>query len=279
MTIETLFSLFGWGAVIIFLAYIILSCVRIVKHQTVMIVESFGTYHATLQPGLHFLIPIVHSVLAIMDLRIQEIKASVDIKTSDNAFVSLPIALQISVNPDNAENAFYKLDNPGPQITSWILNSVRSTTSHMTLQELYSDKENLITEVRGLLVEKLRSFGYSIEAILIDHPQIDKEMEHSFNRIITAKREAEAAEQEAVAFMTREVGKAKAEAESQRLRAKGMADSREILAKGLAESIEKLSNHDVDPELSVKTLLELSRLDTIKDAATHGNTMRKYHDF
>lgn len=98
-------------------------------------------------------------------------------------------------------------------------------------------------------------------------------MEHSFNRIITAKREAEAAQEEAKATMTREVAKANAEAESQRVRAQGMADSREILATGLAQSIAKLQPHNIDPELSVRTLLELSRLDTIKDAATHGNSM------
>lgn len=271
--VNSLFSLIFATILLIIIAYVVFSCIKIVKQQTAVIVESFGKYHTTLGPGLHFLIPIVHTIRSVLDLRIQEIKSEVDVKTQDNAFVKLPIALQISIDPDNADSAFYKLNNPAPQITSWILNSVRSTTAQMNFQDLYNDKEHLITEVRNLLVTKLKSFGYNIEGILIDQPKIEKDMEHSFNRIITAKREAEAATEEAKATVIREVGIAEAEAQSQRVKAQGMADSREILAKGLAESIARLEGQNIDPELSVTTLLQLNRFDTIKDAASHGNTI------
>lgn len=265
------FILTVFGSVV--LLSIVLSSIKVVKQQEVAIVEILGKYSRNLGPGLHFIIPIIEQIRSKVNMKIQEIGAEVEVKTKDNMFVHLPVLIQLSPNPENVEDAFYKLQNPEEQITSWILNSVRSIASNMALEELFSDKEHIVSEVKTVLVKKLNSFGYQIDGVLVDQPSLPEEIQRSFNRVIGAKREAEAATQEGEAIKIKAVAKATAEAESQRVRAKGMADARAILAKGLTESVGELEKNNINAEKAVETLVELNRLDVIREAGNKGNTI------
>lgn len=265
------FILTVFGSVV--LLNIVLSSIKVVKQQEVAIVEILGKYSRNLGPGLHFIIPIIEQIRSKVNMKIQEIGAEVEVKTKDNMFVHLPVLIQLSPNPENVEDAFYKLQNPEEQITSWILNSVRSIASNMALEELFSDKEHIVSEVKTVLVKKLNSFGYQIDGVLVDQPSLPEEIQRSFNRVIGAKREAEAATQEGEAIKIKAVAQATAEAESQRVRAKGMADARAILAKGLTESVGELEKNNINAEKAVETLVELNRLDVIREAGNKGNTI------
>ena len=265
------FILTVFGSVV--LLNIVLSSIKVVKQQEVAIVEILGKYSRNLGPGLHFIIPIIEQIRSKVNMKIQEIGAEVEVKTKDNMFVHLPVLIQLSPNPENVEDAFYKLQNPEEQITSWILNSLRSIASNMVLEELFSDKEHIVSEVKTVLVKKLNSFGYQIDGVLVDQPSLPEEIQRSFNRVIGAKREAEAATQEGEAIKIKAVAQATAEAESQRVRAKGMADARAILAKGLTESVGELEKNNINAEKAVETLVELNRLDVIREAGNKGNTI------
>lgn len=257
----------------VIIACFVISGLRLVQQQQVAIVETLGKFTKTMEPGLHWIIPVVQSVRGRVNMRIQEIKANVEVKTKDNMFVHLPVSIQLAPNPANVEDAYYKLQNAEEQIASWILNSVRSIASSMLLEELFSDKEHIVTEVRTVLVSKLRSFGYTIEGVLVDQPTLPDTIQHSFNRVIGAQRDAEAAKQEGEAIRIKAVAQAEAEAQSQRVRAQGMADAREILAKGLAESMLQLEKNNLDADQAVATLVELNRLDVIREAGNKGNVI------
>lgn len=263
---EILFALI----LVVFIAFIVWNGVQIVKQQTVRIVETLGKYSYTLQPGLKLVIPIVQRVAAELDMRIRQVDTEVELKTSDNMFVRMPISIMLHVDVNNAASAYYKLQEPESSIKTWVLATLRAECSDMTLAQLYSDRTRLMDAVQKDLKERFKSYGYVLVDVLVDQPTLSAEVQSAFNRVVASIREREAAEQEAEAKKIRILGEARAESESQGLRAEGLANARRILAKSLAESVLIAKGSGVSEADVLHLLLETNRLDTIKYASEHG---------
>ena len=90
----------------------------IVKQQTSAIIERFGKFVSVRQSGLQLKIPIIDNVAGRLSLRIQQLDVVVETKTKDDVFVRLKVSVQFKVIKEKVYDAFYKLDNPGDQITS-----------------------------------------------------------------------------------------------------------------------------------------------------------------
>lgn len=267
-----LFSLLFY-AFLLFCAFSILgSSIKIVRQQTVQIVETLGKYSDTLEPGLNFILPFPFSrVVKVLDLRIQEIKKGIEVKTSDNMFVGIPVTIMYQVDEDRAAEAFYKLDDPAVQVERWVLNTIRAKAADMTLEELFKDRSMIADEVTAALAVKLKEFGFIINTTLIDQPTVPEDVQHAFNRVIASRREKEAAEQEAAANKIRTLANAQAEAEAQIERAKGLGVARETIAKSYASSMDIIKNSGGDPKQAMDLLLAVNRLDALREIGSHKN--------
>lgn len=256
---------------ILFIVLGVWSAIRIVPQTQVHVTEIFGKFNKELGPGFHLILPFgIEQISGKVDMRIQEVRENVSIKTSDQAFVELPVTVMLKVKEDSPAKSFYTLSQPKSQIGKWVLNSLRQKTASMDLSDLYSDRAELVGDVTSTLGERLSSYGYEIVDLLIDEPTVSEEMQHSFNRVIASKREREAAEQEAEAKRVLILGEARAEAESQKLRAEGLANARQILAESLAKAVTATKDTGLSEKELAQILLETNRLDTIKYSAEHG---------
>ncbi|GIS21492.1 MAG: hypothetical protein CM15mP121_3440 [Bacteroidota bacterium] len=97
----------------------------IVKQQSAAVVERFGKFVSVRQSGLQLKIPIIDNVAGRLSLRIQQLDVVVETKTKDDVFVKLKVSVQFKVIKEKVYDAFYKLDNPADQITSFIFDVVR----------------------------------------------------------------------------------------------------------------------------------------------------------
>lgn len=258
--------------VIIVIAYLA-SCIRIVQQQTVKVVETFGKFSRTLEPGLNFIFVPFQTIAGQVDLRIVEVRSEVNIKTVDNVFVELPVNIQLRVDSERVSDAFYKLSDPHKQISTWVLNTIRQVSAGMKLEDMFKDRDQIVNKVSEELATKLSGYGYHLEAVLIDQPTVPPAVQESFNRVVSAQRAADAATQEGEAEKIKLVAVAKAEAEAQRERAKGLSDARETLAKGIAASMKEIEQNGVSAEQALKMLTEINRIDALREVGKHGNTI------
>lgn len=262
---------------IVIVGFLLPSIIYIVKGKTAVILETFGKPHKTaVFPGLRFKFPYpITTVVARVNLQLQEIHADVSVKTSDNAFMTLPVKVQYraSSDPVGAVKAHYELEQPERQIASYVLNNVRQTASSMEMTELYANRDMVENQVQNSLAERFFHFGFIIENVLVDEPQPSVEVRDAFNRVIASKRLMEAAHNEAEAERIKLVGAAKAEAESKKLQGEGMAQMRTAIAKGLEEAMETISRAGLSPEQAIHFLTDTNRIDAITNAASHGNTI------
>jgi regulator of protease activity HflC (stomatin/prohibitin superfamily) len=253
------------------------SMLYVVKGKTAAILETFGRPHThAVFPGLNIKLPWpITTIVARVNLQLQEIHADVSVKTSDNAFMMLPVKVQYKASDDavGAVKAHYELESPEKQITSYVLNNVRQTASGMEMTELYANRDAVESQVQTALSEQFARFGYSIENVLVDEPQPSVEVRDAFNKVIASKRLMEAARNEAEAARIKLVGAAQAEAESKKLQGEGMAQMRTAIARGLEEAMETMLKAGLQTDVAIQFLTDTNRLDTITSAASHGNTI------
>ena len=134
----------------------------IVKQQSAAVVERFGKFIIVRQSGLQIKIPIIDVVAGRLSLRIQQLDVVVETKTKDDVFVKLKVSVQFKVIKDKVYDAFYKLDNPADQITSFIFDVVRAEVPKLILDDVFLKKDDIAIAVKSELQEAMTEYGFQI---------------------------------------------------------------------------------------------------------------------
>ena len=77
-----------------------------VRTAEVAIVTRFGKFLTVANPGLNWKLPFFDSVSGIVSLRVNQITLTMETKTKDNVFVTIPISVQNRVRPEKVYDAF-----------------------------------------------------------------------------------------------------------------------------------------------------------------------------
>ncbi len=257
---------------IFLLIIIILSGIFMVKQQTAAIIERFGKFIGTRHSGLQFKIPVFDRIAGRVNLRIQQLDVVVETKTKDDVFVRLKISVQFQVRKDAVYDAFYKLENPHDQITSYVFDVVRAEVPKMKLDDVFERKDDIAIAVKSELNEAMSSYGFDIIKTLVTDIDPDMQVKEAMNRINAAEREKVAAEFEAEAERIKIVAKARAEAESKRLQGQGIADQRREIARGLEESVDVLNNVGINSQEASALIVVTQHYDTLQSIGEETNS-------
>jgi regulator of protease activity HflC (stomatin/prohibitin superfamily) len=256
-----------------FVAFIILlNGIFSVRQQTAVIVERFGKFMGVKSSGLHFKIPVVDRIAGRISLKIQQLDVRVETKTKDDVFVRMNVSVQYKVLVDSIYDAFYKLDNPTGQITSYVFDVVRAEVPKLKLDDVFERKDDIAVAIRRELEEAMNDYGYGIVKALVTDIDPDEEVKIAMNRINAAERQKLAAEYEGEADRIRIVAKARAEAESKRLQGQGIADQRREIAKGLEESVEVLNKVGINSQEASALIVVTQHYDTMQSMGENSNS-------
>ena len=251
---------------------VLLSSFFTVKQQTVVVVERFGKFLSLRNSGLHLKIPVVDRIAGRVNLRIQQLDVIIETKTKDNVFVKMKVSVQFKVLQEKAYEAFYKLEYPHDQITSYVFDVVRAEVPKLKLDDVFERKDDIAVAVKRELNEAMTTYGYDIINTLITDIDPDIQVKNAMNRINAADREKTAAEYEAEAGRIRIVAKAKAEAESKRLQGQGIADQRREIARGLVESVDVLNKVGINSQEASALIVVTQHYDTLQAIGADANS-------
>ena len=251
---------------------ILISSIFVVKQQTSAVIERFGKFIAIRKSGLHFKIPIIDKIAGRVSLRILQLDVIVETKTKDDVFVKLKVSVQYKILPDNVYDAFYKLDFPQDQITSYVFDVVRAVVPKMRLDDVFEKKDEIANAVKGELNDAMVNYGYDIIKALVTDIDPDSEVKTAMNRINAAERQKIAAQYEGDAARILIVEKAKAEAESKRLQGQGIADQRREIARGLEESVDVLNNVGINSQEASALIVVTQHYDTLQSIGEETNS-------
>jgi len=245
-----------------------LGCLVCIGQSTVGVIEKWGKFSGIAQPGLHCLNPFAGEWLAgRLSLRVQSLDVRCDTKTKDNVFVSVICSIQYRVVRQNADDAFYELQNPREQIQSYVFDVVRACVPKMILDDVFEQKNDIAKAVSEELEKVMGAYGYSIEQTLIVDVEPDPTVRRAMNEINAAQRMRVAALDKAEAEKILQVKRAEGEAEAKFLSGHGIARQRQAITEGLRESVLLFSNNV--PGTTSKDVMDLVLItqyfDTMKE--------------
>lgn len=251
---------------------IILNGLFVVKQQSAAIVERFGKFQKISSPGINFKVPVLDQIAGRVNLKVQQLDVIVETKTKDDVFVRLKISVQFRVGQEKIYDAFYQLEDPHGQITSYVFDVVRAEVPKMRLDDVFERKDDIAIAVSEELNDAMLSYGYKFIKTLVTDIDPDENVKQAMNRINASERAKTAAEYEAEADRIRIVAKARAEAESKRLQGQGIADQRREIARGLEESVDILNKIGINSQEASALIVVTQHYDTLQSLGEGTNS-------
>jgi regulator of protease activity HflC (stomatin/prohibitin superfamily) len=210
-----------------------------VNTAQVAVIARFGKFLRIAEAGLNWKVPYIDGVAGIVSLRVNQITLTMETKTRDNVFVTIPISVQNRVRPEKVFDAFYRLSDPVAQIKSYVEQVILGHVPGMTLDEVFASQSSIAAAVKKELDADMAAFGYEIVNVLVTDIVPDAKVKSAMNDINAAQREQVAATARGEADKILVVKKAEAEAESKALQGQGIANQRKAIIEGLQTSVEQ----------------------------------------
>ncbi len=245
-----------------------------VNTAQVAVITRFGKFLRVADAGLNWKVPYIDSVTGVISLRVNQITLTMETKTKDNVFVTIPISVQNRVKPEKVFDAYYKLSDPVAQIKSYVEQVILGHVPGMTLDEVFASQSSIAAAVKQELDADMSTFGYEIVNVLVTDIVPDAKVKSAMNDINAAQREQVAAAARGEAEKILVVKKAEAESESKALQGQGIANQRRAIIEGLQTSVEQFQKAvDGASAMEVMQLVLVTQyFDTLKSIGENDKT-------
>jgi regulator of protease activity HflC (stomatin/prohibitin superfamily) len=255
-----------FGVMAFFVILTIALGVRIVPQGFKHVVQRFGKYNRTLNPGLNMIIPYIDSVaykVTTKDIVLDV--PSQDVITRDNVVIIANAVAYINVL--NPERAVYGVENYSVAIQTLVQTSLRSIIGEMDMDDALSSRDQIKARLLAAISDDVSEWGVTVKTVEIQDINPSQTMQR-------AMEEQAAAERQRRATVTRANGEKEAailEAEGRLEASRRDAEAKTVLADASREAISMVAESIQDRELPVMYLLGERYVDAIKGLAQSPN--------
>src|SRR5450756_1729172 len=234
-------SIVWWGVGIVIVLIFALRYIIIVRQSTAVIVERLGKFSRELKPGLHFLIPILDSVRAVVDLREQAWDYPPQaVITKDNVPTSIDIVLYYYLT--DPVKSVYEVRNLNEAILKLTMTSIRNISGSLNLDALLVSRENVNSEMTHIVGVATDPCGVTVARAEMKSVTPPAEILKAMTRQMKAERTKRAVILEAEGQKEAEINKAEGEKQAAILRAEGDRQQRILSAEGEAQALITVAN-------------------------------------
>src|SRR6476619_5572896 len=138
--------------------------IRVVPQARAGVVERFGRYSRTLNPGLTIVVPFVDRIREMIDLREQVVSFQPQpVITEDNLVVSIDSVIYFQVTEPKA--ATYEIANYIQAIEQLTVTTLRNVIGGMALEETLTSRDQINAQLRGVLDEATGKWGIRVNRV------------------------------------------------------------------------------------------------------------------
>jgi len=267
-------ALIGGNLVILLLAgFILLSLflgIRIVPQSEKHVVERFGRLRSVLGPGINFIVPFLDKVAhKVSVLERQLPTASQDAITSDN--VLLQVETSVFYRVLEPEKTVYRIRDVDAAIATTVAGIVRAEMGKMELDEVQSNRSQLITQIQALVESAVNDWGIEVTRAEILDVGLDQATREAMLQQLNAERARRAAVTEAEGHRRSvelaadaELYAAKQTAEARRI----AADAEAYATKVVAAAIQDNGLEAAQYQIALKQVEGLSKIGAGQGSST-----------
>lgn len=262
------------GIVIFLILVVILSTIKIVNTGQLYVVERFGQYYKTLEPGWHFLIPFVDFVRRKVSTKQQILDVQPQsVITKDNVRISVDTVIFYKLL--NAKDAVYNIEDYRSGIIYSATTNMRNLLGNMSLDEVLSGRDMINQDLLSIMDEVTDAYGIKILSVEIKNiippteiqEAMEKQMKAERNKramILQAEGERQSEIEKAEGLKRSKILAAEAEKEANIRRAEGLKESQLLEAEGKAKAIEQISMAEAEAIRKVnKAIIESGTNETV----------------
>ncbi len=234
------------GIIVLIVIAAVVALVTLVKSATTIsqaekgIVERFGRYKETLDPGLRFLIPFIDSLVDRVDMR--ETVLDIDpqsVITKDNVTVTVDAVVYYYVS--DAKAVKYEVANFYVAVTKLAQTSLRNLVGDISLDETLTSRERINTSLRMILDEATDKWGVKVTRVEVKEILPPEDITEAMSKQMKAEREKRATILEAEGYRQRQILEAEGDKQNSILVAEGDRQAKILRAEGEAKAIESVS--------------------------------------
>ena len=234
----------GTVGLIVILAIVVL--VALTKSVTIIhqaekgIVERFGRYKETLDPGLRFLVPFVDSLRARIDMRetVLDIEPQAVI-TKDNVGITVDAVVYYYVT--DAKAVRYEVANFYVAMSKLAQTNLRNLVGDMSLDDTLGSRERINSSLRTTLDEATDKWGVKVTRVEVKEILPPNDITVAMSKQMKAEREKRATILDAEAYRQKKILEAEGDKQNAILVAEGDRQSAILRAEGEAKAIENVS--------------------------------------
>jgi regulator of protease activity HflC (stomatin/prohibitin superfamily) len=214
----------------------VLEGVRVVPQQSAFVVERFGRFHATLEPGLNFIVPVFDRVAYRHSLK--EVPLDVPEQvciTKDNTQLGVDGILYFQVTDPRL--ASYGSSNYIAAISQLAQTTLRSEIGKMELDKTFESRDEINRQIVQSLDEAGRNWGIKVLRYEIKSLTPPEAILRSMQQQITAEREKRALIAKSEGERQQEINVADGEKQAAVLRSEGEKQAAINRAQGEATAL------------------------------------------
>ena len=248
----------GWIFLIIILLIIVFG-VKVIPQSRAKVVERLGAYHATLQTGVHYVIPFVDRVAS--DVSLKEIVkdfAPQPVITKDNVTMQIDTVVYFQITDPKLYT--YGVENPVNAIENLTATTLRNIIGELELDQTLTSRDIINSKMRSILDEATDPWGIKVNRVEVKNIIPPRDIQEAMEKQMRAERERREKILQAEGEKKSAVLIAEGEKESAILRADAKREAHIREADGEAQAIIKIQTAQAE---GLRLLKEAGADDTV----------------
>jgi len=229
------------GAIVIVLAalalvlfVIVVSGVKIIRPFERGLVERLGKYHATSEPGLRLILPIIDRMVRVdMRERVVDIPPQ-EVITSDNVVVSVDAVVYYEAT--DPQRLVYNVVDFYLAVTKLAQTNLRNVIGDMQLDDALTSRDTINARLRDILDDATDKWGTRVVRVEIQRIDPPADVMHSMHEQMKAERTRRAVVTTASGEREAAVARAEGEKQAAILQSQGQREAAILRAEGEAQA-------------------------------------------